>query len=383
MNTYLFDTQNAKALLWNEDGLSELDVESSTLDGQVILLGNTASTVKVEMPIKQAKQIVKALPFALEDKLATEVEENHIVYLGSKSGSAHALIIEHERMERLAELGVTSATSLSSILPCEKGCATLATFQGYAYIKTDELYSVCAPLKLLSFTLEQLRKEETIGDEINLIEFTELDELQKAELTNLDFSVQELSFLDVYHQIKSGFDKSVNLFSGIYKPKAIKTNKKPFKFKAPVALAASLLIATLMGLSLQTDQLESKAEAVKQASIGYYKKLFPGERVRERAFKRQFRESVGDSGTSLGGGSFTTLLATSTSNIKANAKLELDAARFNKNKSTLELSLIANSVGDLEKLKTELTAKALSVEIASANQSGGKIKGLLKVKSNG
>jgi general secretion pathway protein L len=383
MNTYLYDTQNAKALLWNEEGLRQLDGDSLALDGQVILLGNTASTVKVEMPIKQAKQIAKALPFALEDKLATEVEENHIVYLGSKSGSAHALIIEHDEMERLVELGVNSATSFSSVLPNEKGRITLAIFQDRAYIKTDEFYSVCIPLKLLSFTLEQLRKDEVIGDNINLIELTELDELQKAELTNLGFNVQEQSYGDAFEIIRNGFNKSINLFTGIYKPKTIKTNKKPFKFKTPVALAASLLIATLMGLSLQTGQLESKAEAVKQASINYYKKLFPGERVRERAFKRQFRDSVGDSSSSLGGGSFTTLLANSTSKIKNNAKLELDAVRFNKSKSTLELSLIANSVGDLEKLKTELMDKALSVEIASANQSGGKIKGLLKVKSNG
>lgn len=383
MNTYLYDTQNAKALLWNEDGISEVDVDSSELGGQLIMLGNTTSIVKVEMPIKQAKQVIKALPFALEDKLASEVEDNHIVYLGSKSGYAHALIIEHEEMERLSTLKATSATALPSVLPYEKGRTTLATLRGNAYIKTDEFYSVCIPLKLLSFTLEQLRKDEVIGNEISLIEFTELDELQKAELTNLDFSVYELSYLDVYHQIKSGFDKSINLFTGIYKPKTIKANRKPFKFKTPVALAASLLIATLAGLSLQTSQLEGKALAVKQASIDYYKKLFPGERVRERAFKRQFRDSIGSSGGNTGAGSFTELLATSTTNVKANSKIELDAVRFNKNKSTLELSLIASSVGDLEKLKTELTAKALTVEIASANQSGGKIKGLLKVKSNG
>ena len=383
MSIYLYEPNSASALNWTIDGLIPAEGNEELKGALLLVMGNAVNSVKVEMPIKQPKQIMKALPFALEDKLAAEVEENHIVYTGSKSGDAYALVVDHALMEELSELGLKSATSFGAVLPIEKGKATIAVFNDTFYIKTSDFYSGCLPVKLLTFSLEQLRKDESIGDELLLIEMTPLDELQRAELTNLGFNLHERPAIDLLNLASQGIDKALNLLTGIYKPKQIKTNKQPFKFKAPIAMAASFLLVAMVGLGIQTKQTEAKVDAVKTASIDYYKKLFPGERVREKAFKRQFREAVGEGGASVGDSSFTSLLAKSTLNLKDNKNIQLDAVRFNKNKSILELNLIAGNVGQLEKLKTELMAKNLSVEIASANQSGGKIKGLIKVKSNG
>lgn len=383
MNYYLYNPQNDETLEWTEHGFYSPSEDIDLSGASLLVMGNAVNTVKVEMPIKQTKQIVKALPFALEDKLATEVEDNHIVYIDSKEGSAYALVADRELMEVISDKGLQAATSFGSILPAEKGKTIIATHQETFYLKSNELYSGCLPIKLLSFTLEQLRKEDSIGDDITLIELSQLDELQRAELNNLGFNVFEKSSSDLYESLKAGIPKALNLLTGEFKPKQVKANKQPFKFKAPLALAASFVLATLIGLGIQTKQTEAKVEAVKAASVNYYKKLFPGERVREKALKRQFRDAVGDGAIGTGGGSFTSLLATSTMDIKNNKNIELEAVRFNNSKSTLELNLVAGNVGQLEKLKKELTAKNLNVEIASANQSGGKIKGLIKVKANG
>jgi len=291
------------------------------------------------------------------------------------------LVATHNLMTTLEEQGIKFATSLASSLNIQDNRPSLLSIKNDIYIKTNALYSVCVPVRLLTFTLEQLRSADKIQNELNLCEIDELDPLQKAELTNLGF---ELFDADTAHVLPGlPIDKNLNLMTGPYKPKQIKTNKKPFKFKTPVAMAATVLVATLIGVSIETKQIEAKATAVKTASIDYYKRLFPNERVRERAFKRQFRDSVGDSKDSGGIATFTNLLAVSTKEISSNKNLEIDAVRYNKSKSILELNLIAGNVGQLETLKSSLSGKNLSVEIASANQSGGKIKGLIKVKRNG
>ena len=49
----------------------------------------------------------------------------------------------------------------------------------------------------------------------------------------------------------------------------------------------------------------------------------------------------------------------------------------------LEASLICKTVNQLDQLKNALAKKGLSVDIASANQSGNSVKGVIKVSSNG
>jgi len=382
MSVYFYNPLEGQFLKHEGQDLVATELEDINLkDATILLMENAISSVEVVMPIKQTKQIVKALPFALEDKLATEVEDNHIQYIGSVSGKAHALVATHNLMSTLEEQGIKFATSLASSLNIQDNRPSLLSIKNDIYIKTNALYSVCVPVRLLTFTLEQLRSADKIQNELNLCEIDELDPLQKAELTNLGF---ELFDADTAHVLPGlPIDKNLNLMTGPYKPKQIKTNKKPFKFKTPVAMAATVLVATLIGVSIETKQIEAKATAVKTASIDYYKRLFPNERVRERAFKRQFRDSVGDSQNIGGSATFTNLLAKSTKEISSNKNLEIDAVRYNKSKSVLELNLIAGNVGQLESLKSTLSSKNLSVEIASANQSGGKIKGLIKVKQNG
>ena len=125
-----------------------------------------------------------------------------------------------------------------------------------------------------------------------------------------------------------------------------------------------------------------KADAVEQASKNYYEQLFPGESA-GYGMKRIFRQKLDEGELVQSGESFTRLLSGIGNSIVAASSLELLGLRYNQSKATIEVELTAPSIAELDKLKKALEQQSYTVEIAAANNQGGKIKGLLKVKKNG
>ena len=170
MSVYFYNPIEGQFLKHEGQDLVTTELDDINLkDAAILLMENAISSVEVDMPIKQTKQIVKALPFALEDKLATEVEDNHIQYIGSVSGKAHALVATHKLMISLEELGVKFATSLATSLNIQENRPSLLTIKNNVYIKTNALYSACVPVRLLTFTLEQLRSADKIQNELEVV----------------------------------------------------------------------------------------------------------------------------------------------------------------------------------------------------------------------
>jgi len=122
---------------------------------------------------------------------------------------------------------------------------------------------------------------------------------------------------------------------------------------------------------------------VKTASKQYYQTLFPDETVR-RGLKRMFNDKLEtaspDSQSSAG---FTQILANASSQIRKNKDAQMQSVRFAANKGVLEISLLTNNIAQLDSIKQQLEKHGLTVEIASANNDGKRIKGLLKVSNNG
>ena len=173
-----------------------------------------------------------------------------------------------------------------------------------------------------------------------------------------------------------------NLLTGDYQVKISDDNKSQSKFNSALSLAACLLIV-ILGINLvSASQQNNLAGLVKNASKEFYLKLFPGERI--RGIKRQFSEKL--EATSSSGSSdayFTGILAQAASEIKKSKNAQIHSVRFTSKKGVLEVSVLTDNVAQLDGIKKNLEKNSLTVEIASANNDGNKIKGLLKVSQNG
>jgi len=57
--------------------------------------------------------------------------------------------------------------------------------------------------------------------------------------------------------------------------------------------------------------------------------------------------------------------------------------RFTRQKNELEINLIVDNIAQLDSVKQKMTDSGLLVDIASATNTGKRIKGVLKVSKNG
>ena len=386
MSFLLIDSQNAEHIELSEAGINHKAV--SPMPKQAFLIDSSCHILHVDMPVKQVRQIKKALPFALEEQLACEIEESHLHYLGKEQGKAAAIAIQHTIMERikLDYPDLNQLHFLPLMLPFKDETIGLLLMKGHALIRFSEFKATSIPLNLLAFALGKYLDEESTKQHIQLFQDDGDYSLLISQLESLGFEIKSGTSAELTLHINNQLinKKPENILSGAYhvavKQKASKSNK----FKLPLALAASLFAFSL-GLNwLQASQYQSLADATKQASKQFYQTLFPDERI--RGIRRQFRDKLEDTDNAGQGGSaqFTGLLAQAGSIIKQDSALSMENVRYTAKKSQLELEILANSIGQLDKLKSKLESNNLKVEIASANNvANKKVKGMLKVSHNG
>lgn len=365
-----------------DESLHEVSLNSVENLDKLIINSTACQVLSVQMPVKQAKQIIKALPFALEEQLANDIDKNHIHYLGKENGEAHALVVDHDLM--------TSAVNSSNpnglyyfplLLPQVQKGVCVCILDGIANIRFSKFGAMSVGLDILPLVVERLK-----NDECEIVEFHDLDEkneLLALELENIGFEVVKGEASSLYAHLNNQLAQTdANLLSGIYQKRKAKNSTKLNKFKAPLALAAALLVATFVIQLKELNQYKQMGDLVASASKSFYSNLFPDERV--RSLRRQFKdklEEVGGSSTINNG--FVSLLANTTKGINESGGAQWDAIRYTGKKNEIEVNLIVKNVAQLDGIKQKLSNSGLQVDITSATEIGSQIKGVLKVKQNG
>ena len=386
MNLLLVKNVVQPARLLHSNGRIEDCVENDVEGSKpvVILIGNGCNILSAPMPTKQARQIVKALPFALEELLANDVENNHLHYIGRSNGQAHALAIQHSVIQNIIELHEpTKLLYLPMLLPIGPESISVLIIEDNACVRINEFSAFSVPVDLLPLTLEKYLNQDDGKQSVTISYASEKPDLLELQLENLGLSIEQKEFSETLQHIQSQtLVTTNNLLSGQYQLKVSGDEKSHSKFK-PVVTLATCLLALIISINLITASQQSNLTGlVKTASKDFYLKLFPGERV--RGIKRQFAEKLDDStpaGQSSAG--FTQILAKTAGEIRKNKKAEIHAVRFTAKKGILEISVITENVAQLDGIKKKLEQNNLIVEIASANNDGKRIKGLLKVSQNG
>lgn len=365
------------------DGLDDFETV------QLYLIDNSVNVVSVPMPLKQDKQIERTLPFALEEVISTDVDETVIHYLGKANGTAYAMISSKLNVE-----GFYNNTSLETLcftpafLPFTDDSITLVLIGDTALVRAGQFEYFSIPSVIVDSAISSIMTRSNAIKTLNVCNLTpekkgEIDTLLLAQLQNLDLTINISSNHDVLEGIIKNDPKKLSFFKGDYKRIKKKSKAKFNKFKLTAGLFACLLLLFITTLQINKTYTESKAAAVQNASIEFYKKLFPNEKVRARLMRRQFNDYLeNNANPSANGVVFTSLLADTAKIIKTFKGIELDSIKYSEKKHILEIALTCKSVNELDLLKQRMGDNNLKVEISSANQSGKLVKGIIKVQSN-
>jgi general secretion pathway protein L len=391
MNTLLLNTTDGSYYQFDANKrLETIDVSDSLGSKNIFIIDSVVNIVSVSMPLKQDKQIERALPFAIEESISSDLEQTHIKYLGKKSGDAYGLIADKTFISAFhQDEQVLAVSYLPVFLPETINGMTVILINDTALVNVSQFKAFSIPVALLEHSLASIIQSDESLTSISVLDATpgkegKFDDLLMAQLQSLQVEIKPLNPESFYQGIDNADLKKSSLFSGEFKRVQQKNSAQLSKFRSVSVFFFALLVLALLMSYTYIAQTENKADAVQQASIEFYKKLFPNERVRKKLMKRQFNDYIKNaSGVGRSEGNFTSLLGRTGSEIKTFKSIKIESAKFNEKNQLLEVSLICDSVNQLDQLKQKLISKGLQVDIASANQAGGAIKGVIKVKANG
>lgn len=362
----------------------------------VVLLPTSAVlTAPVTAPLRQQRQLQQALPFLLEENLAGNVEDCHVV-AGMRLDAQRLQLVAVDRdllrtlLDVLHSVGIdpaiVSSEALALALP-ERGvtilldgeASLLATSEGQtlAFDQADAL----AVVSTLAINAGDAVRIVLGAHGDSVVARTVESELLMAEVPpQVLFEETPADRLTVF-AVSVHNRLPVNLRQGSFAHVDATAFSLGFDWRPLAWLAASWAVLAL-GYQLAVGITHSRAAAaVQEAQVALYRQVFPGAKnvPHPRAqLEGQLRGVAG------GGTSFTELVASTSEAIAAAGagrytprSLAWDAAQ-----GQLRIDIVAHSLEDLEQLRRDLEQRGLRVDIGSGVSQEGGYKARMNVGMN-
>lgn len=375
----------------------ELDKLSEYSKGRKVTVLVDSADVRLyrhHMPTKPSRQILKALPYMLEDELAEDIEKLHFATGDSgfdkeqESYWVDLAIVNKELVNNWLELLANAGIQCKVMIP-EILCLPLVEAADYAAIQLGSNWLV--------------RESTWQGNSLdpswfemywqNLLANTEQETIKIAMLSPFSNAVQSLltesnkvEFVSVEPELammelaKGAETASWNLLQGDLAPK--KTMSPNWLTWRPVfVLAAIVLLVNFVGAFVSWQNNNSQLEVAKKQLASSYKNAFPREKFRASIVRRTLKRKVSEATGSISGDvSFLSYMQQLTPVFAQHKKTNVESIRFDGNRQELRLAIIAPSFQNFEQFKVSIEALGLVVQQGAVNNEGNSVTGSLSIK---
>lgn len=371
-------TDNAGAQKLHRTDVSELPPEATIT---LIINGDAIHCLEVTTPARNIKQIQLAVPYQLEDELASDIDTLHFAYSGLSSGKIDTLIVEnalmHGWLETLPEPdNVTVMVPDYLALSAKENCWAVL-IESDRLVARNGTHCGFSTEHELGLLILQQWYEEKKPDSITLWRTKDAPELSLPFESEIETQVVQHPLQLFQHDLSSG--TSINLRQGSFKSK----NKTGASHSGIwVRVAALFLIFILISFGLKITEyliLDQQLTETNQAIEDTFKQAFPEVKriINPRVQMEQRLKSLRSGGTS--DPAFLKLLAAFSSEYRPQEKIKLQDIQFRNN--YLMIDLDAESLQTLETLKQRITSQpGVTAEISSATSVGNSIEAQLKLQ---
>jgi general secretion pathway protein L len=365
-------------------------VEQAAADAEgcrvvVLVPGTDVTLTEARVPTQSRQRVYRAVPFALEDQLADEIETLHFV-VGPRadSGLYPVAVVRRECMD--AWLAALTAANLQPQLmlpdtlavPRSGDAWSLLLDADVALLRSGPWSGFAMETELLPALLQLASGGEETPRVLHCYTCTPARAGFPATIRMVDEGCEE----DVMQVLASGVagSEAINLLQGSYsRSEQLSRLWKPWR-----ATAALLLVGVILHMAqLGTEYYRlDKARATLAAEIEQvYRAAFPDARkvVNPQAQMKQkltaLRRLQGK-----GSADFLTLLAQAGGVLHLEKGVDINGVSFRDGR--LDVEVLATDLQTLDRLKQQLVARGgLSVEIQSATASAGsKVQGRLRIQ---
>ncbi len=375
----------------------------------MVIAGTELLLEEALVPVSNVAKALKAIPYALEDQLAQDVETSHFAF-GAKlpNGKIPVAVIAMDGLDwvlgRCDEAGLTVAEVVPEpyALPLEDNRITVMTNSGHASVRQSLGKGFSCDSDMLGLLLEntQDKNVDAVADD-NVESDAAVDPAEviwnalhfacgpdRYELRTAEGPVEMRTEVELFSRglaqarAKNKKNPYINLLQGEYsKTEAIGKAWKPWR--VPAALAATL--AALWGGStfLQYQALGAQQDQLQQQMAAVLKDTFPDVRNPQSDPVRQMRSRIkllaGGAGA-IDDANFIVMMSAVGAALREASAPTVKSMNYRSGK--LDVELETASLQDIDKIKSRLEIdKKLVADVKSANRDGDRIKARMRIEA--
>lgn len=349
--------------------------------------------LQCEVPGRRTGQIKQALPFVVEEFLATDIEDMHIAPGPLHSGApvrcclvAKAILEDWLACLASVNLAPQHLVAESELLPSDPDCASILFDDAVALVRSGgqasnveraNLGLALSALKVgavrcLNGALTEAERRLFDGDV-----FDERGGEGEAEVAPAAENGVERSAIDYLAERWAFQDGAVNLLQDAYKP-AHRAAAETGNWRRGAVLVVLWLLLGAVGMVAKGWWSSSQADALEAQSLAVYQGIFPKDRsVTVQSLRRRLSSRLG-APTQSTDASIVTLMGHLAATI--NPSMTVVSIDYNRSRGEFNVDLLLKNYEDVEALRTALGAKA-ETEITSAEQVDEGVRARFRLRS--
>ncbi|ABI69976.1 type II secretion system protein GspL [Shewanella frigidimarina] len=360
--------------------LSTLAERAGNRPVDVLVPAANMTLTQIMLPEKGQRQALKALPYMLEESLATNVDNMHFVVGPREGEQLNVAAVAHEQMQIWLEwlhhagLKVKRIVPDCLALPLEQ-CRWAAMSVGSEYlIRTSEGSGVSMPKAWSAFALPKLliAAKPNDNESISVASYSDDIVFEGVDINNkpLDLPMMVLA--------KGILNAPINLLSGIYKPKH-EYSKQLLTWKNAAIVVMIAIVLALANKGIAIHQLNNQTTELQAQSEMIFKQAVPG--VNRIVNMRSQMGSELRSMQGQGGGAvFFEMLDGLKPAFSKVPELKPNTLRYEANRNELRMQVTAKTYGQIDTFK-ELVSKDYLLEGGAMNSSEESVTSTLTLRN--
>lgn len=359
----------------------------------IALLDSSVLTIaSANLPTQNRQRQIQAVPFALEDQLASDIDETHFALSKKQLGSDLTVAainkdILDDILQQFAQAGLFIENLLPDVLalPIRDHGWTVLISRQRALIKMSADQGCYSDRDNLSTLLKGLLAKTSQPAEMLLLIHAD-DDSHAAELiehTDMALSVETFDtdpLAILAHNIQPA--QQLNILQGQYAYKK-QTDFAWQPWRSVAALAGVWLLLQMFMAVMETRQLEQKNMQLARQIEQQFKRALPeankftGMRNRMKNRLKELKSGSGASGDQI----FLSILAEAAPALSSNPKVTINGISYRS--KHLDLDLQTDSLQNLEAVKNQLAAIRGIKTVLSTSVEKDTVKGRLRLEAEG
>ena len=365
----------------------------------VLVPAETVLTTSVDLPIKSGPRLLSALPFALEEQLAEDVENLHFAAGGrGDNGLLRVSVVAHDQMREWLGLLESAGINATQIIPENHGLAKIPGTMSLLVTEDQVMFNDGAESE---FVMQGVKPSDAIAvtgaldedKETNspghLLVYCEPGDEQRFEH---DWNVlrHELAGVDI-NLLPDGVlprlavtvaaKRGVNLLQGLYGAKVeYGPLLRPWRYAAALLLA--LVLTGFVSKALDYYRLTAEQEALREQFTQTYREIRPGDTSEITDPARHVDAIRRSLGGTVSAEIFLPSLQQLSIALQQNASAEIEAISYRA--GIIDVRLTAPDVATLDNIqKIVATSGRFTASIQSTDQVGDKVSSRIQIRESG